>query len=68
MATSMEMSLQGQTSDSVGDNVKLKGKTSKKRKEKREIQKGQKRSICSNADCRLRRAGCMGFEGCPGYK
>jgi hypothetical protein len=52
----------------VGDNVKLKGKASKKRKEKREIQKEQKRSICLNADCRLRRAGCMGFEGCPGYK
>lgn len=25
-------------------------------------------NICSNASCRLRKAGCRGFEGCPGYK
>ena len=24
--------------------------------------------ICTNADCRLRKKGCAGFEGCPGYK
>ncbi|MCL5021879.1 MAG: 16S rRNA (guanine(527)-N(7))-methyltransferase RsmG [Nitrospirae bacterium] len=23
---------------------------------------------CVNAECRLRRAGCRGFEGCPGFK
>ncbi|MDA8173741.1 MAG: hypothetical protein M0018_04010 [Nitrospiraceae bacterium] len=23
---------------------------------------------CGNKECRLRRAGCAGFEGCPGYK
>lgn len=23
---------------------------------------------CINIECRLRRAGCRGFEGCPGYK
>ena len=23
---------------------------------------------CINAECRLRKAGCRGFEGCPGYK
>jgi hypothetical protein len=25
-------------------------------------------TICTNAECKLRKAGCMGFEGCPGYK
>lgn len=25
-------------------------------------------NICFNADCRLRKAGCRGFEGCPGFK
>jgi hypothetical protein len=25
------------------------------------------RNICTNALCRLRKAGCRGFEGCPGY-
>ncbi len=24
--------------------------------------------ICMNAECRLRKAGCKGFEGCPGFK
>jgi 16S rRNA (guanine527-N7)-methyltransferase len=24
--------------------------------------------ICANAECRLRKAGCRGFEGCPGFK
>ncbi len=24
-------------------------------------------NICFNAECRLRRAGCRGFEGCPGF-
>jgi 16S rRNA (guanine527-N7)-methyltransferase len=24
--------------------------------------------ICINAECRLRRDGCKGFEGCPGFK
>jgi len=23
---------------------------------------------CINTECRLRKAGCMGFEGCPGFK
>jgi hypothetical protein len=23
--------------------------------------------ICFNVSCKLRRAGCKGFEGCPGY-
>jgi hypothetical protein len=25
-------------------------------------------NICTNGSCRLRKAGCRGFEGCPGYK
>lgn len=25
-------------------------------------------TICINAECRLRKVGCKGFEGCPGYK
>lgn len=25
-------------------------------------------NICFNLDCRLRKAGCKGFEGCPGFK
>jgi 16S rRNA (guanine527-N7)-methyltransferase len=25
------------------------------------------RGICVNFECKLRRAGCFGFEGCPGY-
>lgn len=28
----------------------------------------QKSTICVNAECRLRKAGCLGFEGCPGFK
>lgn len=24
--------------------------------------------ICINAECRLRKAGCRGYEGCPGFK
>lgn len=24
-------------------------------------------TICTNSSCRLRKAGCRGFEGCPGY-
>jgi len=31
---------------------------------------GDKVSICINADCQLRKkaGGCLGFEGCPGFK
>lgn len=25
-------------------------------------------NICFNTECRLRKAGCKGFEGCPGFK
>lgn len=27
-----------------------------------------RRCICVNPHCRLRRAGCRGFIGCPGFK
>jgi hypothetical protein len=26
------------------------------------------RNKCTNASCRLRKAGCRGFEGCPGFQ
>ncbi len=30
---------------------------------------GEKRSICMNAGCAMRKkAKCFGFEGCPGFK
>jgi len=25
-------------------------------------------SACTNTSCKLRQAGCRGFEGCPGYR
>jgi len=49
-----------------------KGTTKKKRKDKEnkftETSSASMLNICSNASCRLRKAGCRGFEGCPGYK
>jgi|GEM_PF-2957067 len=33
----------------------------------REVPKGSK-VICINLECKLRRAGCYGYEACPGYK
>lgn len=29
---------------------------------------GREINICVNTDCKLRKKGCKGFEGCPGYK
>ncbi len=26
------------------------------------------KNICINKECKLRKQGCKGFEGCPGYK
>jgi hypothetical protein len=47
-------------------------KTTKKRKDKgKKIPESSSAgilNICANAACRLRKAGCRGFEGCPGYK
>jgi len=51
-------------------------KTHENRKEKQKklkrlntphIYDGQVVNICGNFSCRLRKAGCRGFEGCPGY-
>ncbi|MEW6115292.1 MAG: hypothetical protein AB1553_00115 [Nitrospirota bacterium] len=40
-----------------------------KRPEKRHASVKEKHScICTNKECKLRSAGCKGFEGCPGYK
>jgi len=39
-----------------------------KQKKKREAAKEKYISICANVECKLRKAGCKGFEGCPGYK
>lgn len=38
----------------------------KTKKEPESISK--KTNICFNLNCRLRKAGCRGFEGCPGFK
>jgi len=36
-----------------------------KRRDKGLVDRGV---ICTNRDCKLRKKGCRGFEGCPGYK
>jgi hypothetical protein len=28
----------------------------------------KKKVICFNMECKLRRAGCYGYEACPGFK
>lgn len=33
----------------------------------KDVPQGQAMNICTNVSCRLRKAGCRGFEGCPGY-
>jgi hypothetical protein len=45
-----------------------KKKGAKKQTVKKEIQREQHISICTNKDCKLRKAGCKGFVACPGYK
>lgn len=46
----------------------MKEKEVKKREEKKALSKKVHITICTNVECRLRKAGCKGFEGCPGYK
>lgn len=29
---------------------------------------GDDKAICKNAKCKLRKASCVGFTGCPGFK
>jgi len=38
-----------------------------KRLNKQDVYTGQAMNICGNLSCRMRRTGCRGFEGCPGY-
>jgi hypothetical protein len=38
-----------------------------KRLNKPDVHAGQAVNICGNFLCRMRKAGCRGFEGCPGY-
>jgi hypothetical protein len=37
------------------------------RMKNKDVPQGQIINICTNVSCRLRKAGCRGFEGCPGY-
>jgi 16S rRNA (guanine527-N7)-methyltransferase len=32
------------------------------------IHKARSGTVCTNVECRLRRAGCSGFEACPGFR
>jgi len=46
--------------------------TKKDKRKESPPRKGKKpvpstKTICANRECRLRKAGCKGFEGCPGY-
>jgi hypothetical protein len=47
--------------------VPVKAKNGVRRIE-RVLEKSGPAAICTNTECRLRKAGCRGFEGCPGYK
>lgn len=38
------------------------------RKPRKNEDRDPARSICVNPDCRMKRAGCRGAEGCPGFK
>jgi hypothetical protein len=38
-----------------------------KRLNKPDLHARQQVNICGNFSCRMRKAGCRGFEGCPGY-
>jgi hypothetical protein len=45
----------------------MRKKAVKKQKQKDSL-KEPNITICTNVECKLRKAGCRGFEGCPGYK
>ncbi|OGW51448.1 MAG: hypothetical protein A2Y81_07495 [Nitrospirae bacterium RBG_13_43_8] len=38
------------------------------REKQKDLPKKPNSTICTNVECKLRKAGCKGFEGCPGYK
>jgi hypothetical protein len=48
--------------------MKAREKKIKKHKKTEITTQGSSLTICTNVDCKLRKAGCKGFEGCPGYK
>lgn len=46
----------------------MKKQAVKSKKPERDSRKEAFAGICVNANCKLRKAGCKGFEACPGYK
>lgn len=40
----------------------------KQSKKTKDTAYGKDINICINPTCKLRKQGCRGFEGCPGYK
>jgi hypothetical protein len=50
----------------ISENL-MKKKVVKKQKQKDSTKKPAS-TICTDVECKLRKAGCKGFEGCPGYK
>jgi hypothetical protein len=51
-------------------NVKRFANKKKAGKQRKKIESAREPdiTICTNVECKLRKAGCKGFEGCPGYK
>jgi hypothetical protein len=45
-----------------------KRKFTKRPPDHRELSVIDKVIVCTNSDCKLRKKGCKGFEGCPGFK
>ncbi len=52
----------------IGTGIAMNKKKEDKQKKKREAVKEKYITICRNVECKLRKTGCRGFEGCPGYK
>ncbi len=50
--------------------TKLTRKKATDRKKKKDFGRveSNEKTICINKECKLRKQGCKGFEGCPGYK
>ncbi|MFA5355088.1 MAG: hypothetical protein WC291_12735 [Thermodesulfovibrionales bacterium] len=48
--------------------MKKKTASPEKKDEKTRPAPAQDVSVCTNRECRLRKAGCKGFEACPGFK
>lgn len=44
-------------------------KRTERKKDSKSIKGNQKNSgVCSNKECKLKKAGCQGSQYCPGYK